>query len=368
MFFYIDTYHILSTINIIDFTSDYQNHILDILMNQDPQDFQEIRDTVMIVKGRFKAVSLNYFGQFIFILKNNKSFDTYNTVVSTYSDLYNLEPHEDWLKYKELIANVKWKGNYNASMTASIIDQIKKFSEEMNSIAILYTNISEYDYNALDVTLFDLINRIVHDKDLILETAIQEISQSEYLAASEGSGPDAEKVEDIEKMDTEGYSVEDGAVILPVKPIVAPVKGKPIYELRVGDKLLVYIQPQSDRANYFIDLLNLRDDGDIRPTAAEVIDIKVGTGKNNPTDILTLISAGIYGKFTEIEKQVKLKMYNPETDDYTSKKKPSPPDQKGLKEPLDLLDKPGFSKGSIVMLVLFLLILALFVILIFLNW
>ena len=234
-------------------------------------------------------------------------------MVSTYSDLYNIEPHEDWTKYREFIANVKWKGNFNANMTSSIMDHFKKFSEEMNSISLLYDHVCDYDYNAMDMMLFDLVNRIIHDKNLILETAIQELSPDEFRTAL--SGNDQAKGDEAALTPAnDGFSVEDDAVILPVKPIVAPVKGKPIYELRVGDRLMVFIQPQSDRANYFIDLLNLREDNEIRPTAGEVIDIKAVSGKNNPTDILTLISPGIYGKFTETEKQVKLKLYNPDVD------------------------------------------------------
>ncbi|MBN2079214.1 MAG: hypothetical protein JW838_09625 [Spirochaetes bacterium] len=331
-------------------------------MNQDQREYQEIRDTILMVKGRFKATALNLYGQFMLVFKNESQFDSFNAVISTYSDLYNLEPHEDWTKYREQIANVKWKGNFNRTMTASIMDQFKKFSEEMNSISLLYSNVADYDYNAMDITLFDLVNRIVHDKNLVLETAIQELPPSEYRA-SLGSGE--QKADEVTAGGDE-FTVDDDSVILPVKPIVAPVKGKPIYELRVGDRLMVYILPQSDRANYFIDLLNLRDEREIIPTPAEVIDIKSGTGKNNPTDILTMIAKGIYGKFTETEKQVKLKLHNPAEDGSPSGRKKTgtdgapavPAQEEGL----------SFSKGTMVMLSLLLVILILFIVLIFVSW
>ena len=246
-------------------------------------------------------------------------------------------------------------------MTASIMEHLKKFSEEMNSISILYDHVCDYDYNAMDLILFDLINRIIHDKNLVIESAIQEITPEEFRATLSGSEQGRGEDTAVPSA-TDGFSVEDDAVILPVKPIVAPVKGKPIYELRVGDRLLVYIQPQSDRANYFIDLLNLRDGKDIKPTAGEVIDIKAGSGKNNPTDILALISPGIYGKFTETEKQVKLKLYNPDTDGPLKIKTVGGADASAE------ANRPAFSKGTIVMLALFMTILILFIILIFLSW
>lgn len=330
-------------------------------MNQDPMDFQDIKDNIMIVKGRFKAGSLNLYGQFILIFKDRNSFESFNAVVSTYSDLYNTEPHEEWTKYREFIANIKWKGNYNANMTASIMEHFKKFSEEMNSISILYDHVCDYDYNAMDLMLFDLVNRIIHDKNLILESAIQEITPEEFRSAL-GVSDQAKGDEGPLPTASDGFSVEDDAVILPIKPIVAPVKGKPIYELRIGDRLMVFIQPQSDRANYFIDLLNLRDGKEIKPTAGEVIDIKAGSGKNNPTDILTLISPGIYGKFTEAEKQVKLKLYNPDIDGPLKKSTP------GMAAASADDGRPAFSKGTIAMLGLFMAILVLFIVLIILFW
>lgn len=328
---------------------------------------REIRDSMMIVKGRFKGAALNLYGQFILIFKNDGLFESFNAVVSSYSDLYNLEPHAEWTAYREFIANAKWKGNFNANLTTSIMDQFKKFSEEMNSLSLFYQSVCEYDYNSIDITLYDLINRIVHDKHLNIETAIQEVSNADFrlaMSAPPSSGQSAEPAADQGAQD-ESFSVDEDAVILPIKPIVAPVKGKPIYELRIGDKLLVYIEPKSDRANYFIDLLSLREDNEVRPTAAEVIDIKTGTGRNDPVDILTLITKGLYGKFTETEKQVKLRLYNPEIDGPLARKpagKKGPSDERHAEG-----SKTGFSKSTIFMLVLLMAMLSLFIVLIILN-
>jgi hypothetical protein len=338
-------------------------------MASDTDEFQETRDSTLIVKGRFKAGSLSLYGQFILIFKDKSDFDVFNAVVSTYSDLYDLEPHEDWLTYKEFIANAKWKGTFNASMTTGIMEQFKKFSQQMNSLTLLYNNVADYDYNAAELTLYDLVNRIVHGKDLILETAIQEITSSEYheaSAASTAAGSD-EKTEAAPSL-SEDYSLEEGSMMLTIKPIVAPVKGKPIYELRVGDKLMVYIQPLSEKANYAINQLDLREDKEIRPTAAQIIDIKAGSGKNNPVDILTLIAPGIYGKFTETEKQVRLKLYDPEVDGPIAVPRGGKPSRKEERGAPKEGRGTGSSKGTIIMLSLFLLILLLFVVLIFISW
>ncbi len=335
-------------------------------MAQEQSNLQETRDTVLIVKGRFKAVSQNLYGQFILIFKDQNNFDSYNAVISTFSDLYSMEPHEEWTKYRENISTVKWKGNYNTAMTISIMNHLKKFAEEMNSINILYQHVAEYDYNAMDAIIFDLLKRVVQDKNLILETIIQEVLQSDYYAATTVAAT-AEKITAEAAAEQAEFTVEDDAVILPVKPIVAPIKGKPIFELHIGDRLMVIIEPRSDRANYFIDLLDLREDNEIKPTPAEVIDIKAGYGKNNPTDILTLVSRGIYGKFTEAEKQVKLRMYDPAVDRESRKKTGAPARKDAVTQAVPAV-RPGFSKGTMILMALFLIILVLFVVLILMSW
>ena len=328
----------------------------------DSENFEHTEDNILIIKGRFKAISLNIFGQFFIIFNNSKKFDTYNSVVSTYSDLYELEPNSEWTTYEEYIANVKWKGNFNANMTTSMIDQFKKFSEEMNSVSLLYDNAYDYDYNALDATLYDLVNRIIHDKSLLLETSIQEVTPVEFSEAKEKLNNKANEAFEEKKDSHSSYSLEEGSIILSIKSILSPVKGKPVYEIKIGDKIMVNLIPNSDKSNYFIDLLELRDGSFIKPIAGEVIDIKAGSGKGDPTEILTMIAPKLYGKFIEDEKQVKLKMYNPETDGPLIKKKVESAKNQPLESDSRVSDSsPIFSKGTLIMLILFLLILSLFV-------
>lgn len=341
-------------------------------MGQDTKDYSE--DNIIIVKGRFKSNSMNLFGQFILIFNNSKRLDSYNVVVSTFSDAFELEPHTSWEKFEENLVNLKWKGNFNSSMTNSIMDQLKNLSNEPYNLEIIFDNAYNYDYTNLDISLFDMLNRIIHDKNLVLDTGIQELSPQEFQATKENRGKNPSETKDepppaSSPSDFENQLAE-GSVILPIKAIVAPVRGKAIYELKIGDKIMVKILPTSERANYFIDLLGLRDENQrdekkILPVPAEVIDIKKATGKREPVEILVEIGPGLYGKLIEDEQQIRLKMYNPEID--------GPMQNRDM---TTLINKNGsngenkfeLSKGSIVMLVLFITILALFLILIALSW
>lgn len=321
---------------------------------------QQANENILIVKGRFKSSSMNLYGLFLLIFNTIKKLDTYHVIVSSYSDMYDFEPHTSWERYEEIIVDRKWKGNFNNSMTASIMDAFNKLSEDSRSSKILYDHVYNYDYDQMDLIVFDLINRIIHDKNLTMETIIQEVSAQEFRKIKEDRSKPSEDEKDKEKQEDRKQST-----ILQVKPIVAPINGKPIYSLRIGDRIVIKIIPASSRENYYIDLYNLKEEKTIRPVPATVVDIKAGLGKNNPVEILTEIMPGVYGQFTEDEKQVRLKLFDPMVDDTISGKKRgsgSGPYASSEEE------AAASMKSIIIMAVLFVVILTLFILLILLSW
>lgn len=321
---------------------------------------QQANENILIVKGRFKSSSMNLYGLFLLIFNTAKKLDTHHVIVSSYSDMYDFEPHTSWERYEEIIVDRKWKGNFNNSMTASIMDAFNKLSEDSRSSRILYDHVYNYDYDQMDLIVFDIINRIIHDKNLTMETIIQEVSAQEFRKIKEDRSKPADEEKDKEKQDDRKQST-----ILQVKPIVAPINGKPIYSLRTGDKILIKIIPASSRENYYIDLYNLKEEKTIRPVPATVVDIKAGLGKKNPVEILTEIVPGVYGQFTEDEKQVKLKLFDPMIDDTINGRR------RGLGSgPYASNEEEAAAsmKSIIIMAVLFVVILTLFILLILLSW
>ncbi len=272
---------------------------------------------LFILKGRFKSNSLNFYGLFLLIFNTRGELTVSHILVSTYSAAYELEPHFAWEKYEEFIVNSKWKGNYNPNMTASIENFFKQITSEKNGQKeILYEYIKNYDYDNIDAFMFDIINRIIHDKNLIIETGIQESTEKEFreIKDNKSQAKEKESAQTLKKT-----AVEEGVTLI-IQLILAPVSGKPIYELKIGDIIMCKIIPNTDRANYFIDLLDLRVENLIKPVPGKVIDIK-SEGKGQPLEILTEIGPGIYGKCIEDERQVKLRMYDPAVDERITSKK-----------------------------------------------
>jgi len=182
----------------------------------------------IVVKGRFKSKSMNLYGQFILFFNLDKQLEKFDAVISTYSDIYEIEPHTEWNIIQDFIAKTKWDGNFNKSMTHSIMSHFNKITDDSNYIYMLYDNIDNYDYENMDLMLIDIINRIITDKNLQIETGIQEVSLSEINKQNEQ--------ESIPTTTKEKKNNETESVILPVKAILSPVKGRPIYQLKIGHK------------------------------------------------------------------------------------------------------------------------------------
>jgi hypothetical protein len=316
---------------------------------------------ILIVKGRFKSTSMNLYGLFLLSFNAMKKLDSHHVIVSSYSDMYEFDPNTPWHKFEEYIVDRKWKGNFNNSTTASIMEAFNKLSDDARNMKILYDNVYNYDYDQMDLILYDIINRIIHDKNLVMESLIQEISLHELQSVKEDrSKPQGQEDEGEQKKDSHG-------VILQVKPVLAPLNGKPIYELRIGDKIMVRIIASSNKENYYIDLYNLKTDRGIKTIPATVIDIKSSSGKNNPIEILAEIMPGVYGLCIEDEKLIKLKLYDPKTDSGINEKEKTPVKKDNIVSNSNT-ENAGSGKSIMIMAVLFVVILLLFILLIMLSW
>ncbi len=129
---------------------------------------------------------------------------------------------------------------------------------------------------------------------------------------------------------------------------------------------MVRIIPAESREKYYIDLYNLREEKGIQPIPAAVIDIKSAGGKNNPVEIITEIMPGVYGQFVEEERQVRLKIYDPRTDEAID----APPSEKSSAHSASSGgdETAGSTKSIMIMMLLFIIILTLFMLLIFISW
>ena len=325
----------------------------------EPELSKKPENNFIIIKGRFKSTITNQYGLFLLTLNSTNRLENQQVISASYPDIYDLDLNTPWNKFEEDIVDRKWKGNYSNSITTSIADAFNELPNDVKSMKTLYESAYNYDYDKMDVILFEIINRIMHDKNLIMETIIQEISQQELQNIKENRSKPQKNDE------TQNEKKDDNNVILKIKPVLAPLNGKPIYELRIGDRIMINIIPASSRENYYIELNELRDEKkSIKPIPATVVDIKSQTNKNSQIEILTEIMPGVYGLCLEDEKLIKLKLYDPEVDSLLKEARAL----KSTKTNSFLSKENETNKGIIIMSVFLIFILLVFIIFIMIGW
>jgi hypothetical protein len=183
----------------------------------------------------------------------------------------------------------------------------------------LYTLIRQNAMPKIENLLFSLLMKPLGDKNIHIEVSWENATGEDIQLAKDArenrdtrdsGGQDSLQV-NLAQPEPQEFDVEEGAVVLDVDLILAPVSGIPIYELAPGDKIMIKINPSTNRGRYFIDLLNAMHENEVVPVPGTVNEVKLN--KFNEYTILVKIGEGIYGKAIETE-QVKLKRFDPVAD------------------------------------------------------
>jgi hypothetical protein len=262
----------------------------------------------VFVKTKFKSTTRNIYGLLLVCFNPNSMVDNLHIIATTFSEIYDTDTHEGWEYFEEQIIKTQWGGKYNQNITRDLKIQFDGMFEDQFLRTQLFEAASDYDYGSAEQIIYDGIKRILQDKNLKIEVSIQEVSDDEINAVRQ-SREKARQAE-IQGPDDDEFHIESGATMLPAGLVLAPVNGKPLYEIRIGDKIMIKLDHKSQKCQQFISLYQLKtEDRTYLPVPADVIDIKAPS-KNDPVQILTRIEDGVYAKTVEEERQVKLRMFN----------------------------------------------------------
>lgn len=264
------------------------------------------------VKGRFKAGTQNLFGILSIQFDQNGDILNNNIVITSFSDIYNISTDESWKKFEDTVTQYKWKGTYNTSLTNSLQAQLEKLKQDTSYNEQLFSFVSTADDSGVNVSIYDLLNRILHDKQLLLDTRIEKVSRDIIIETKMKKNTE-EAENKAETARTASFAYGKDAQVISASPILSPVKGKPIYDLRIGDRIMIKPDAANQTAQHFIELYHLRLDNRVKPVPAEIVDIKADS-KTSPIEIICRINQNYYAKCFEDERQVKLRIYDPRID------------------------------------------------------
>ncbi|MCX7633693.1 MAG: hypothetical protein N2Z22_10215, partial [Turneriella sp.] len=111
--------------------------------------------------------------------------------------------------------------------------------------------------------------------------------------------------------ETEGGAAgHDGpeGTYLPIRLDLDPIAGKNVKDIRPGDKILVRVIPENERANAFIDNARLRTESGFIRSAPFTVTSVIYPGKG--VELIGKLQEGVYGRILE-EQNVLVRMVEP---------------------------------------------------------
>jgi hypothetical protein len=225
-----------------------------------------------------------------------------DVIVSRIPTFYNSSISRSWQEVYKEILQLSFEGKNNVTYSKSIIAGIEKLflNEDVTYLIELINN----DFEKFQTLLLENINRTFGNGDCkaeiikYFEDSLEMQNQSTMTINPEALLQTAEETVD--------FDIPPGVNLIPLKPALAPVSGKPIYEIVPQDLIYVYIDPNFDRYKDYLNYFNSLVEDKVVPIKGEVLEVRIDL--NNNYILLIKLDENTYGKLIEEEK-VKVKMY-----------------------------------------------------------
>ena len=243
-------------------------------------------------------------------IKNNEkileSLDAVSIKLSQFTDPINTS--DSWLKHKEYISKKKFSAKFDNNLTLGIITEINNLIDSTlpyeNLIEEILKKHEKNETNSVGEILKPYIGRVILDKSITIQV------NSEFVLQKDIN--DSITIEDKPKEQAffnshrdDFFDINDGA-LLSCAPVVAPVHGTPIFNLRVNDQIMVKILKSNVYEEKLKDLFDLiTSNGESLYVPGKVVKIR---REDSEYSILVKIEDKVFGKIFETE-QIKFKVY-----------------------------------------------------------
>jgi hypothetical protein len=251
--------------------------------------------------------------------KTVEKVDAIAALNSQYID--NISTMSTAVAFVEFISSKRYERKFNEKTTAEIISTLKQVVEGQRGVE-KDTNVADFiafakkkDINSIHHSILPYLSRVLYDKKKIdLDVAVEFTTQAEvdqYFAGQEAarqasspapSEAPAPVVDDF-------FNIGEDRVVLLSHPVLSPVTGVSISNLKPGLEIMVRIDNNNVLGNKYNTLFNLvAEDGRIQPRQATVHAIRSDPDGHK---ILVNFQGNTFGKIVETE-QVKIKLFEPE--------------------------------------------------------
>ncbi|MBN8215199.1 MAG: hypothetical protein J0L75_01085 [Spirochaetes bacterium] len=251
--------------------------------------------------------------------KSLEKVDALASLDSQYID--NISTMSPAVAFEEFISKNRYQREFNAKTTAEVISTLKQVVEGQRGME-KDTNIADFlafakknDLNSIQHAILPYISRALYDKKkLDLDVAVEFTTQSavdQYFAGQEADRQaQAAPAADVPAPVVDDFfNIGEDRVVLLSHPVLSPVTGVSISNLKPGLEIMVRIDNNNVLGNKYNTLFNLvAEDGRIQPRQATVHAIRSDPDGHK---ILVNFQGNTFGKIVETE-QVKIKLFEPD--------------------------------------------------------
>lgn len=287
------------------------------------------KKNAIVVKGKFRSKNKNSYGIFILILnKAKESIDHIRTVMSYESEIYKISVRDRWDIFdRELVRiNLRRKEEIerlSLRLKSGLKDSFLKTSSKKK----LFKYLKELELNNFKDYLVSNIGAIIKDTVIESEVEVDNISSFTFfgIRLKEGSKEEEGKETGKEVPKEE----EKEKIILKIAPVIAPVSGVRITDLKVNDRMLIYVVDKTELGLYLAELMGARKEEKLIPIISPVFNIE--NVEEDKIKLMVKMGSGIFGEAVVFEEINIVKLFaeeeeeemslNPKREEYGEDKK-----------------------------------------------
>ncbi len=280
---------------------------------------QEKEDNYLIIlKYSFASDEANAYGV-AYVLLNSKTHGAQYQQVATspYSSiLTNTYLEDSWSNFINYVKNEAQKSSTQQQQLEKKILIASKSGFETSEILEIKNLILKGKKEKITELVKSILLSILFDRNIVIKLHLETVKESdvdEYFNKEENKKEEEEPTENQKKNKISTTSIKphkdfsnlpQNSTLLECYPVLAPITGKPIFDIKVGDEIMVKIFNDAKGQKYNAMLKLKGKEGNTLSILATVIEIKI---QDQAYLLLVQIKDSLYGKISESE-QVKLKM------------------------------------------------------------
>ncbi|MBU2599171.1 hypothetical protein KJ849_01105 [bacterium] len=272
----------------MDFTAGNINQALEII------NAHKKKNTI-IVKARFKAEGIKYYGMIFMILDSNREIlEKLEVAIANDKRLCQFDESASWENFERVVYGLQLKEGIVPRFTGILKHRIKEIFRSKNKKTQFFQALKEGSYDLFKEWLKEEVANVINDNNLELKADINLISTLEPESKIKSGKEEREEPRIVQKVEREK---KEAYLALEVALAVSPLTGILVSELRKGDRVIVKIIDNREVGRYIATLMGGRKENQIIPLVAyveEVIPVS-----NHEVKVLVNLGPGIKGEAPE---------------------------------------------------------------------